>query len=160
MGWFGFGKKKRLTRERALELLGETFPKVDGEDFSALDLSGARITQMSGAEGLLMAHVNLGGAHLTQCHFKKADLRSAMLHGVDATQCSFAGADLTGAVLDGGTFSQCSFEGARLEHVSFAGAEFTQCRFVGTVWAGRKASELAGAKFIQCSGIESDVLAF
>jgi uncharacterized protein YjbI with pentapeptide repeats len=131
-----------LARARALRLLADK-ASFDGEDFSAVDLSGLDFSGAKLAEGLfddadlhgcLFTGADLKGAQLGRANLARAVLDGADLAGADLTAAKLTGASFVGANLEGTVFSEVSaadaiFRSAKGDGPSFAGGDFTRADF-------------------------------
>jgi uncharacterized protein YjbI with pentapeptide repeats len=97
--------------------------RLDGADFTAADLTGARLGRLGATWGSFRPRAVLNGAKFANARLRGTDFNEAMLRFAD-----FRGADLTQANLKGCDLSQADFTGADL-----TGADVTNADFDGAI---------------------------
>lgn len=106
---------------------------VDGRDFTAHDLTGARLRETS---------------------FQRAILDRAVLTGVDGYRARFISATMKGARLDQGIFAEADFTKADLAGASLTGADLRRAKFFR---ANLRGADLTGGKTLGADFLNADL---
>jgi uncharacterized protein YjbI with pentapeptide repeats len=142
---------ERLERFEALgwftEKLGNALSFRDVE-LANLDLSGAQLPSLR-FHGVSVLNCRFDGAAcgdwrlwsstVTDCSFRKADLRGAAVgtwhDGLrnEWRRIDFVGADFRVGVTRSAAYEDCDFSGAKVVSVDFSQCSFSRCRFAGPI---------------------------
>jgi uncharacterized protein YjbI with pentapeptide repeats len=94
-------------------------------------------------DGLDLATVDLSGARLRDVSFIRADLSGSTLAKTDSTRAKFINANLKGATLDGAKLYQADMTKADLSEASLVGADLRLARLFR---ANLRGADLTGAR--------------